>query len=228
MFQVQITHTESKHCPDLLVSQHHLPLLLRPPARGLHDHRQVALQRPGDPHHLRSWDPGLGDLLLQAGLIIIIKLYTKKAFRRKLVTSSLTKLRTAGLQTLCQMQTSQWMCSSRQTTRQCSAKPALKVLREVNGNIFVFICPILKEKMSRNHISRLYRFLWFATHIINQWSNASFVWFSVKTNWNPCFWRWNIFQSSVNLSKKIHHLLFCRLHFLLSYRHNWTVNFPLQ
>lgn len=79
-----------------------------------------------------------------------------------------------------------------------------------------------------NHISRFYRFLWFATHIINQWSNASFVWFSVKTNWKPCFWRWNIFQSSVNLSKKIHHLLFCRLHFLLSYRHNWTVNFPQQ
>ena len=50
------THTESKHCPDLLVSQHHLPLLLRPPARGLHDHRQVPLERPGHPHHLRGRD----------------------------------------------------------------------------------------------------------------------------------------------------------------------------
>ena len=69
-----------------------------------------------------------------------------------------------------------------------------------------FSYPILKRQ--KIHNSRFYRYLRFATHIINQWSNASFVWFSVKTNWNPCFWRWNIFQSSVNLSKKIHHLLF--------------------
>ena len=63
--------------------------------------------------------------------------HKEKAFNRKLGESSLTKLRTAGLQTRFQMQTSQWMCWNRQTTQQCWAEPALKVLWEVTGNFFV-------------------------------------------------------------------------------------------
>ena len=62
-----IAPTKSKHPPsDLLVSQHHLHHLLWAKARGLDDHRQVPLERPGQPHHLSGRDRGLRDLLLQA------------------------------------------------------------------------------------------------------------------------------------------------------------------